>query len=112
MGISEAESRTDAKGHPGRNEVGRTGTATRLSLPRSEAYGGIPDVERGSTDCQGCKDCRVESGHYGTHGGSLRSLSLNELRGAVESISGAQIQAQSPVFPPVSESSSSDERAN
>jgi len=30
-------------------------------------------------------------------------FSLNELRGAVESISGGKIQAQSPVFSPVSE---------
>ena len=39
-------------------------------------------------------------------------FSLNELRGAVESISGAEIQAQSPVFSPVSESSSARGRAN
>jgi hypothetical protein len=31
-------------------------------------------------------------------------FSLNELRGAVESISGGEIQALSPVFSPVSES--------
>ena len=39
-------------------------------------------------------------------------FSLNELRGAVESISGAEIQAQSPVFSPVSETSSERGRAN
>jgi hypothetical protein len=39
-------------------------------------------------------------------------FSLNELRGAVESIGGAEIQAQSPVFSPVSESSSAKGRTN
>lgn len=39
-------------------------------------------------------------------------FSLNELRGAVESISRAEIQAESPVFSPVSEFSSPKGRAN
>jgi integrase len=39
-------------------------------------------------------------------------FSLNELRGAVESISGGKIQAQSPVFSPVSESASAKGRTN
>jgi integrase len=39
-------------------------------------------------------------------------FSLNELRGAVESISGGEIQAQSPVFSAVSESSSVKGRTN
>jgi len=39
-------------------------------------------------------------------------FSLNELRGAVESISAAEIQAESPVFSPVSESSSGEGRTN
>jgi integrase len=39
-------------------------------------------------------------------------FSLNELRGAVESISGAGIQGQSPVYSPVSETASAKGRAN
>ena len=39
-------------------------------------------------------------------------FSLNDLRGAVESISGTEIQRGSPVFSPVSTSSSGRERAN
>jgi len=39
-------------------------------------------------------------------------FSLSELRGAVETISGTEVQAGSPVFSPVSESSALKERAN
>ncbi|MFY9680360.1 MAG: tyrosine-type recombinase/integrase, partial [Candidatus Sulfotelmatobacter sp.] len=39
-------------------------------------------------------------------------FSLNELRGAVESISGAEIQPQSPVFSPVSTGVSGSGRSN
>ena len=39
-------------------------------------------------------------------------FSLNELRGAVESISGAEIQTESSVFSPVPESSSAKGRTN
>jgi hypothetical protein len=39
-------------------------------------------------------------------------FSLNELRGAVESICGAEIQAESPIFSPVSEFSSAKGHAN
>ena len=39
-------------------------------------------------------------------------FSLNELRGAVESINGAGIEAGSPVFSPVSEKASEAKRPN
>jgi hypothetical protein len=39
-------------------------------------------------------------------------FSLNDLRGAVESISGSGIKAGSPVFSPVSEDSSETNRPN
>jgi integrase len=34
----------------------------------------FPDAERGNTHCEGCQDCRVESGHDGAHGRPLWSL--------------------------------------
>jgi hypothetical protein len=39
-------------------------------------------------------------------------FSLNDLRGAVESISGSGIEAESPVFSPVSDETSKVTRAN
>jgi hypothetical protein len=42
----------------------------------------------------------MESGHDGTHGARYGHFSLNELRGAVESISGAEIAGGVPgIFP-------------
>jgi hypothetical protein len=39
-------------------------------------------------------------------------FSLDDLRGAVESFNGSRIEAESPVFSPVSENSSEEHRPN
>ncbi len=87
--------------------------AVGLPLPRSAAHGSFPDAECGNPDCQGCQDRGLES-HPRWYSWRERygHFSLNDLRGAVESISGSGIEAGSPVFSPVSENVSEVNRPN
>jgi hypothetical protein len=55
-------------------------------------------------DRQGREDCWLESHHNGTLAARYGAFAVEEARGAVESISRPETTAESPVFPPVSES--------
>ena len=57
------------------------------------------------------EDSWMESSHDGAHGGSIRHFSLEELRGAVETISNGKIEVGSPVNSPVSTAQPANEKS-